>query len=71
MLGYDAPAEDVETIRDWFAPWHRHVDAVTLAAARALVGRDVPATAWKSLPIRNLLNPGTPRSSHGNRPETG
>ncbi len=41
MLGYDAPKEDVEAIRDWFATWHGHVDAVNFTASRDLFDADV------------------------------
>ena len=36
MLGTQAPAEDVEAIRDWFATLHGYVDAVDFRSARAL-----------------------------------
>jgi ketosteroid isomerase-like protein len=36
MLGYEAPAEEVEAIRTWFATWHTHVAAVNFTAARGL-----------------------------------
>lgn len=41
MLGYEAPAEEVEAIRQWFATWHRHVDAVNFTASRSLFDDDV------------------------------
>ena len=41
MLGYEAPAEDVEAIREWFATWHTHVDAVNFVASRPLFDEDV------------------------------
>jgi ketosteroid isomerase-like protein len=41
MLGYEAPAEEVAAIRDWFATWDKHVDAVNFTAARALFDTDV------------------------------
>jgi len=151
MLGYEAPAEEVEAIRGWFATWHRHVDAVNFTAARdlfddgvigfgtfmdtvagldsledrqwraiwptiegfrfnldtlrvgvskdsclafgvvtwdstgfhkdgsryprpgratVLFGRARPGDPWKGLHTHISLNPGTPQSSHGSRPET-
>lgn len=36
MLGYEAPAEEVAAIRDWFATWDKNVDAVNFTAARDL-----------------------------------
>ena len=41
MLGYEAPAEEVEAIRNWFANWHKHVAAVNFTAARLLFDPDV------------------------------
>jgi ketosteroid isomerase-like protein len=41
MLRYQAPAEEVEAIRDWFAAWHGHVEAVNFTAARTLFDDDV------------------------------
>ncbi len=151
MLGYEAPAEEVDAIRNWFATWHTHVAAVNFTAARGLFDRDVigfgtfmdtvagldnleqrqwrsiwptiegfhfnldtlrvgvskdrclafgvvtwdstgfhddgkpyprpgratvlfgrsqPGDPWKGLHTHISLNPGTPQTSHGNRPET-
>ncbi|MCG8544454.1 MAG: nuclear transport factor 2 family protein [Alphaproteobacteria bacterium] len=36
MLGTQAPAEEAEAIRGWFATLHGYVDAVDFTAARAL-----------------------------------
>lgn len=41
MLGIQTPAEDVAAIRDWFATWHGHVDAVNFTAARELFDDEV------------------------------
>ena len=40
MTGFDAPEGEVQAIRDWFAAFGRHVDAVDFAAGRALFAED-------------------------------